>query len=160
MSNNIYNQFNKTLKYNLSNILKSTKDMIIDTNKFKDYSKNYYNFTQSTTFMKPEINEYPIIKNTKYIPINKKIFSLSNEGEKKIKKKKIFKRNLLLNDSKKSIIPKTHRTINSGYYCRLFVRSQRFFLYFLYVHDKIKNVCVYVFTFSVKKTRCGYGSQL
>jgi len=115
MSNNIYNQFNKTLKYNLSNILKSTKDMIIDTNKFKDYSKNYYNFTQSTTFMKPEINEYPIIKNTKYIPINKKIFSLSNEGEKKIKKKKIFKRNLLLNDSKKSIIPKTHRTINSGY---------------------------------------------
>ena len=62
MSNNIYNQFNKTLKYNLSNILKSTKDMIIDTKKFKGYSKNYYNFTQSTTFMKPEINEYPIIK--------------------------------------------------------------------------------------------------
>ena len=115
MSNNIYNQFNKTLKYNLSNILKSTKDMIIDTKKFKGYSKNYYNFTQSTTFMKPEINEYPIIKNTKYIPINKRIFSLSNEGEKTIKKKKIIKRNLLLNDSKKSIIPTTHRTINSGY---------------------------------------------
>ena len=115
MSNNIYNQFNETLKYNLSNILKSTKDMIIDTKKFKGYSQNYYNFTQSTTFMKPEINEYPIIKNTKYIPINKKIFSLSNEGEKKLKKKKIFKRNLLLNDSKKSILPTTHRTINSGY---------------------------------------------
>ncbi len=115
MSNNIYNQFNKTLKYNLSNILKSTKDMIIDTKKFKGYSKNYYNFTQSTTFMKPEINEYPIIKNTKFIPINKRIFSLSNEGEKKIKKKKIIKRNLLLNDSKKSILPTTHRTINSGY---------------------------------------------
>lgn len=34
MSDNIYNQFNKSLKTNLSNILKSTKDMIIDTKKF------------------------------------------------------------------------------------------------------------------------------
>ncbi len=63
MSDNIYNQFNKFLKTNLSNILKSTKDMIIDTKKFSYYSRNYYHFTQSVTFMKPEINEYRIIKN-------------------------------------------------------------------------------------------------
>ena len=116
MSDNIYNQFNKSLKTNLSNILKSTKDMIIDTKKFSRYSRNYYNFTQSVTFMKPEINEYPIIKNKKFIPLNKRIFSLSNESEKKrngIKHlKKNFKKSLLLNDNSR---PMTQRTYNSNF---------------------------------------------
>ena len=116
MSDNIYNQFNKSLKTNLSNILKSTKDMIIDTKKFSCYSRNYYNFTQSVTFMKPEINEYPIIKNKKFIPLNKRIFSLSNENEKNkngIKHlKKNFKKSLLLNDNSR---PMTQRTYNSNF---------------------------------------------
>ena len=46
------------------------------------FKKLLNNFTQSVTFMKPEINEYPIIKNKKFIPSNKRIFSLSNESEK------------------------------------------------------------------------------
>ncbi len=74
MSDNIYNQFNKSLKTNLSNILKSTKDMIIDSKKFSRYSRNYYNFTKSVNFMKPEINECPIIKNKKFYSFKQKNF--------------------------------------------------------------------------------------
>ena len=88
-SRNIYSSLNELTK-NYSEILKSMKDMIVHSNRFSEYSRNYNNYTQTTTFMKPEISEYPIIKNTKYIPLNKKVFSFSNEKEKKKKTKKII----------------------------------------------------------------------
>lgn len=88
-SRNIYSSLNELTK-NYSEILKSMKNMIVHSNRFSEYSRNYNNYTQTTTFMKPEISEYPIIKNTKYIPLNKKVFSFSNEKEKKKKIKKII----------------------------------------------------------------------
>ena len=85
MSRNIYNKFNE-LSNNCSDILKTMKDMIVNTDKFSEYSRNYNIYTQTITFMKPEIREYPIIKHKEYIPISKRVFSFSNEHQNKKKK--------------------------------------------------------------------------
>ena len=103
MSRNIYNTFNE-LSNNCSNILKTMKDMIVHSDKFSEYSRNYNIYTQTITFMKPEISEYPIIKNKQYIPINKRVFSFSNDSKNKKKVKKIIPKLFLKGSNKKKII--------------------------------------------------------
>ncbi len=100
MSRNIYNTFNE-LSNNCSNILKTMKDMIVHSDKFSEYSRNYNIYTQTITFMKPEISEYPIIKNKQYIPINKRVFSFSNDSKNKKKVKKIIPKLFLKGSNKK-----------------------------------------------------------
>ena len=100
MSRNIYNKFNE-LSNNCSDILKTMKDMIVNTDKFSEYSRNYNIYTQTITFMKPEIREYPIIKHKEYIPISKRVFSFSNEHQNKKKIKKIIPKLLLKGSNKK-----------------------------------------------------------
>ena len=117
MSRNIYNKFNE-LSNNCSNILKSMKDIIVHSDKFFEYSRNYNIYTQTITFMKPEINEYPIIKNKEYIPISKKVFSFSNDSQKKKKTKKIIPKLFLKgtnkkNENKNNIYTITQKTISS-----------------------------------------------
>ena len=117
MSRNIYNKFNE-LSNNCSNILKSMKDIIVHSDKFFEYSRNYNIYTQTITFMKPEINEYPIIKHKEYIPISKKVFSFSNDSQKKKKTKKIIPKLFLKgtnkkNENKNNIYTITQKTISS-----------------------------------------------
>lgn len=93
---NIYSRFKYQKKYQLTEILKTTKDVIVNSSKYKDYSKDYYHTTHINTFKKPEIEAYPIIKNKELIPLNNTIFRASTERKKKKEKKKLLLNNLLI----------------------------------------------------------------
>ena len=93
---NIYSRFKYHKKYQLTEILKTTKDVIVNSSKYKDYSKDYYHTTHINTFKQPEIEAYPIIKNKELIPLNKTIFRVSTERKKKKEKKKLLLNNLLI----------------------------------------------------------------
>ena len=81
-------------------LLKKSKELILDTNKYLDYSSYYNNLTMVHSFKLPNISDYPIRTNESIIPIkeyNKMVFYNKNhfnshrtivKREKKIKEEK------------------------------------------------------------------------
>ena len=112
MSKNFKFNFKKTFQSNFSNILKSTKNLALNSPNSLENSKIFFNITQTTLSFKNHLEQYPIIKNKDSIPLNCRIFSLSSERLRNLKRK-ILEENktLLLSDSKNN--KTTHRRINT-----------------------------------------------
>ena len=105
---NLYDRFKlKSLKSNLNesksqidiqnrnllvNILKGTKSLLNNQNKFSGYMKDYKAIISKSTFKSPDIESYPILRkeNSSFLPVN-----ALNEGEKKNLKKKFLIKNKL-----------------------------------------------------------------
>ena len=62
-------------------LLKKSKELILDTNKYLDYSSYYNNLTMVHSFKLPNISDYPIRTNESIIPIKE-----YNKREKEVAK--------------------------------------------------------------------------
>ena len=70
-------------------LLKKSKKLILDTEKYLDYSSFYNKLTMKHTFKLPEVSNYPIQTNHAIIPINR---------HKRRNKNSVFNRKLVLSD--------------------------------------------------------------
>ena len=64
-------------KYNIYQILKNTKKLCKDNDRYNDYSSKYTKMTTRSTYIKPEVKEYPILYNSEMISITKKCYNTS-----------------------------------------------------------------------------------
>lgn len=103
----MYSRFKYRKQNDLVEILKSTKDLVVNSRKYRSYSRDYNMTTHINSFKRPEIETYPIIKNTELIPLNKTLFDYSPEKAKsKNKNAKPFNHLLITNPQ---IISLKHR---------------------------------------------------
>ena len=82
----MYSRFKYKKQNDLVEILKSTKDLVVNSRKYRSYSRDYNMTTHINSFKRPEIETYPIIRNTELIPLNKTLFDYSLEKAKNNKK--------------------------------------------------------------------------
>ena len=78
----MYSRFKYKKQNDLVEILKSTKDLVVNSRKYRSYSRDYNMTTHINSFKRPEIETYPIIRNTELIPLNKTLFDYSPEKAK------------------------------------------------------------------------------
>ena len=103
----MYSRFKYRKQNGLVEILKSTKALVVNSRKYRTYSRDYNMTTHINSFKRPEIETYPIIKNTELIPLNKTLFDYSPEKAKnKNKTAKPFNHLLITNPQ---IISLKHR---------------------------------------------------
>ena len=82
----MYSRFKYKKQNDLVEILKSTKDLVVNSRKYRSYSRDYNMTTHINSFKRPEIETYPIIRNTELIPLNRTLFDYSPEKAKNNKK--------------------------------------------------------------------------
>jgi len=54
---------------NVHNLLKITKEIVLDNKKFKNYRDSHMNLTQELSFKLPEITNYPLMKNEEIVAL-------------------------------------------------------------------------------------------
>ena len=83
---NLYTRFEYNQSKSPVDILKGTKNLIVHSSTYNSYSRDYTNLTQTSTFKSPEIEEYPILKNTTFIPLRCQTATTRNPTKPPIKK--------------------------------------------------------------------------
>jgi hypothetical protein len=74
-----YLPFKYKKEYNLSDILRNTKKLVKNSNKYNNFLGKYQNQTQTISFKLPEVSSYPVYKNEELISLTKRGFDHSKD---------------------------------------------------------------------------------
>ena len=83
--NSIYSTFKRDKYDSLTDILKSTKNVIQNSNSFNKYLHSYIDSIQVSSFKSPDCNIYPILRSSSIIPLHKTVFDYSEVDKRKTK---------------------------------------------------------------------------
>ena len=103
---NLYHLFSPKQNDKYNEIVKTTKEILTNNTKFKQYLTNYSNSIQIPCFKSPLHTHYPLLNSNSQslIPIHKTVYDYSNDVPKKIKRNNIFLRNNKIKSKPKMLL--------------------------------------------------------